>query len=68
MGHAAVHDDDVLDALVDGLDAAVYLGDHAAVNHAVVDIHECVGGVDLGDEGAGIVLIAEQAHDVRHRD
>ena len=66
MGDAAVHDDHIVDAVLQRLDAAVHLGDHAAGDDAVVIELFGLGNGDPGDQGAGVILVHQDAGDVGH--
>ena len=66
MGHAAIDDDRLVHALIDGIGHAADLGDHAARNDAGGLIALDLGHLHLGDEGALVVLIPQQARDIGH--
>ena len=68
MGDAAIHDDNVLDAVLQSLDAAVHLGDHAAGDDAGIVQALGLRHGQVGDQGGGIVLIHEDARNVGHHD
>ena len=61
MGHAAVDDDDGFDAGFDDLDAAFDLGDHAAIDGAVLDQGAGVVDREALDE---LLILVEHAGDV----
>mmetsp|Transcript_62273 Transcript_62273/g.197166 ORF Transcript_62273/g.197166 Transcript_62273/m.197166 type:complete len:312 (+) Transcript_62273:382-1317(+) len=67
VGLAAIDDVRGADTLGKGPDAALHLGDHATGEDAVGD--ELPGARDVGfrDQGANIVLVHEDAGDVRHQ-
>ena len=66
MGHASIDDDRLVHALIDGIGHAADLGDHAARNDAGGLIALDLGHLHLGDEGALVVLIPQQARDIGH--
>ena len=64
VGHAAVEDVGRADAAVDGVQAGVDLGDHAAAEGAVVDEPLQGRPADATDEAAGVGDVGQQALDV----
>ena len=68
MGHAAIDDDGLVDALVDGVGHALDLGQHTARNDACGLVALDFGDFDLRDQRGFIVLIVEQTNDIRHAD
>ena len=66
VGHAAIDDDRLVHALIDGIGHAADLGDHAARNDSGGLIALDLGHLHLGDEGALVVLIPQQARDIGH--
>ena len=65
VGHAAIDDDGLVDALVDGVGHALDLGQHAARNDACGLVALDFGDFDLGDQRGFIVLIVEFYRNLR---
>jgi hypothetical protein len=61
----AVEDDDRLDALLDGVDAGLDLGDHAVRDSAVGDQIAALLDGELGDE---LLVLVEDPGDVREEE
>ena len=68
MRDAAIDDDGLVDALIDGVGHALDLGQHTARNDARGLVTLDLGDLDLGDERRLVVLIVEQADNIRHAD
>ena len=68
MRDAAINDDGLVDALIDGVGHALDLGQHTARNDARGLVTLDLGDLDLGDERRLVVLVVEQADNIRHAD
>ena len=68
MGYAAVHDDHVLHAAIEGRGAALHLGNHAAGDDAAFPQLDQILQADFRNQGGGILRIAKHAGDIRHHD
>ena len=68
MRDAAINDDGLVDALIDGVGHALDLRQHTARNDARGLVTLDLGDLDLGDERRLVVLIVEQADNIRHAD
>ena len=66
VGHTAIDDDRLVDSLINGIGHAADLGDHAACDDPGGLVALDLGHFHLGDEGALVVLVPQQARNIGH--